>query len=180
VLDLTQSDMGSLLLAEDEVDLALLCREAAGRQSELAAKKSIELSVEIDPSVGIVAGDRRRLSQAIGNVLDNGLLYTEPGGRVLLRAEGDKKEARILVSDNGGGIAPVDQGKVFDRFHRTVDGRTEGAAVGLGLPLAKQFVEAHGGAIALQSRLGEGTTVTIRLPRTLDQQAIYPAQRVAE
>jgi signal transduction histidine kinase len=181
VLDLTQSDMGSLLLAEDEVDLALLCREAAARLSELAARKSIELAVEIDPSVGIVTGDRRRLSQAIGNVLDNGLLYTDAGGRVLLRAEGDRKEARILVSDNGGGIAPADQGKVFDRFHRTVAERTEGAAaVGLGLPLAKQFVEAHGGAIALQSRLGEGTTVTIRLPRTLDQQAIYPAQRVAK
>ncbi|HYC66146.1 MAG TPA: PAS-domain containing protein, partial [Reyranellaceae bacterium] len=181
VLDLTQSDTGSLLLAEDEVDLAALCQEAAAGARERAAKRSIALAVEVDPSVGVVIGDRRRLGQALGNVLANGLAYTEPGGRVLLHADGDRSEARILVSDNGGGIAPSDQAKVFDRFHRTVDGRGEDvAAIGLGLPLARQFVEAHGGAIALESRLGEGTTVTITLPRTSAQQAAYPAQRVAK
>jgi signal transduction histidine kinase len=171
VLDLTQSDMGSLLLAEDEVDLAGLCEEAAAGARERAAKKGIELAVEIEAALG----------QAIGNVLDNALIYTDRGGRVLLRAEGDRESARIIVSDNGRGIAPADQAKVFDRFHRTVDGRpADAAAVGLGLPLARQFVEAHGGSIALQSRPGEGTTVTIELPRTTDQQAAYPAQRVAE
>jgi signal transduction histidine kinase len=70
---------------------------------------------------------------------------------------------------------------VFDRFHRTADGRADDSpAIGLGLPLARQFIEAHGGEIALHSRLGEGTTVTITLPRTAGQQADYPAQRVAE
>jgi signal transduction histidine kinase len=107
--------------------------------------------------------------------------YTQAGGRVLLRAEGDRDEARIIVSDNGAGIAPGDQARVFDRFSRTVEGRTgEEAAVGLGLPLARQFVEAHGGAIELQSALGEGTTVTIRLPRTAEQRADWPVQQVAE
>ncbi len=181
VLDLTQSDTGSLLLAEDEVDLAALCQEAAAAARKRAAKKRIALAVEVDPSVGVVIGDRRRLGQALGNVLANGLAYTDAGGRVLLHADGDRSEARILVSDNGGGIASSDQAKVFDRFHRTVDGRGEdAAAIGLGLPLARQFVEAHGGTIALESRLGEGTTVTITLPRTIEQQAAYPAQRVAE
>ena len=181
VLDLTQSDMGSLLLAETEVDLATLSRQAVAAAGDLAARKGIELADEIDPSVGIVTGDTRRLSQAIANLLGNSLLYTEEGGRVLLRAEGDKDEARIIISDNGPGIAPIDQPKVFDRFHRTVDGRAEdAAAIGLGLPLAKQFVEAHGGSIELQSRLGEGTSVTIRLPRTIEQQAAFPRRRVAE
>ena len=70
--------------------------------------------------------------------------------------------------------APADQARVFDRFHRTVDGRADdAAAVGLGLPLARQFVEAHGGAIGLESQPGEGTTVTITLPRTRQQQAAY-------
>ena len=181
VLDLTQSDMGSLLLAEDEVDLAVLCGEAEANARVLAERKDVELAVEVAPSVGVVIGDRRRLSQALANVLGNALLYTDQGGRVLLRAEGSRKQARIIVSDNGRGIAPSDQSKVFDRFHRTVDSRAEhAAAVGLGLPLAKQFVEAHGGTIALESRLGEGTSVTITLPRTMQQQAAYPAQRVAE
>jgi signal transduction histidine kinase len=181
VLDLTQSDMGSLLLAEDEVDLAALCNSAAEAARDLAERKGVELAVEVDPSVGVVIGDTRRLHQAIANVLGNGLIYTDAGGRVLLRAEGDRREARIAIADNGGGIAPADQPRVFDRFHRTVDGRTDhGAAVGLGLPLARQFVEAHGGAIALESKPGEGTTVTITLPRTIQQQTDYRAQRVAE
>ena len=181
VLDLTQSDMGSLLLAEDEVDLAALCTGAEAEIRDFADKKGVELVVEVDPSVGVVIGDSRRLSQAIANVVNNGLLYTEHGGRVVLRAEGNRREARITVSDNGQGIAPADRTKVFDRFHRTADGRADhAAAVGLGLPLAKQFVEAHGGAIALESKLGVGTVVTITLPRTIKQQAAYPAQRVAE
>ena len=166
VLDLTQSDTGSLLLAEDEVDLLRLCAEAAEAVRGEAERKTIALALELDPSVGTLTGDPRRLRQAIDNVLRNAVAYTDDGGRVLLHAGGDDSEAEITVSDNGRGIAAEDQARVFDRFHRTAPDQSGGhAALGLGLPLAKQFVEAHGGAIALQSRPGQGTTVTIRLPR---------------
>jgi signal transduction histidine kinase len=181
VLDLTQSDTGGLLLAEEEVELADLCGELAEEARGLAERQGVELAVQVKPSIGIVTGDRRRLRQAVGNVLRNALVYTDPGGRVLLRAEGGRDAARIIVSDNGRGIASADQDRVFDRFQRTAEGRgEEQAAVGLGLPLARQFVEAHGGTIQLQSRPGEGTTVTIRLPRTAGQRADYAAARVAE
>jgi signal transduction histidine kinase len=181
VLDLTQSETGSLLLAEDEVDLALLCAETMTTVEEAAARGGLTVVAEIEPGVGIVTGDPRRLGQALGNVLKNAISYTPERGRILLRAEGDRDEARIIVSDNGAGIAPADQARVFDRFSRTVEGRTgQEAAVGLGLPLAKQFVEAHGGSIDLQSALGEGTTVTIRLPRTAEQRAEWPVAQVAE
>ena len=183
-------EAGSPLVTLSGEDLELRARlasvraaeaEAAAAARERAKKKDIALAVEIEESVGLVTGDTRRLGQAVGNVLANAVAYTDAGGRVLLRAEGDAAEARIIVSDNGCGIAPADQARVFDRFHRTVDGRTEdSAAVGLGLPLARQFVEAHGGRIALESRPGEGTTVTISLPRTMAQQADYSAQREAE
>lgn len=170
VLDLTQSDSGSLLLAEEEIELAALCREAAAELGPRAERKSIDFAVEIDASVGVIVGDRRRLSQALGNVLSNAFLYTDEGGRVLLHADGEPDEARIVVSDDGRGIAPADQARVFDRFHRTAgDGDLEGGesepAIGLGLPLARQFVEAHGGSIELHSELGRGTAVIIRLPR---------------
>jgi signal transduction histidine kinase len=167
VLDLTQSDTGSLLLAEEEVDLGVLCREAAAEQQARAARKGIDFAVEIDSSVGTVTGDRKRLGQALGNVLSNAFAYTDEGGRVLLHADGEDKEARIVVSDNGRGIAPADRARVFDRFHRTAEGGEGETAVGLGLPLARQFVEAHQGAIELHSELGQGTAVIIRLPRTV-------------
>ena len=166
VLDLTQSDSGSLLLAEDDVDLAAMCRAAGNDFAETAQRKSIDLAVKIERHAGSLTGDRRRLRQALDNILKNAFAYTEEGGRVLLHAGGTRKEAQITVSDNGRGIDAADQARVFDRFNRAAaGGGGEEAALGLGLPLARQFVEAHGGRIELVSEPGEGTTVTIRLPR---------------
>jgi signal transduction histidine kinase len=165
VLDLTQSDSGSLLLAEDRVDLAATCGEALRDLQEAAARKRLSLAAKIDPSVGIVTGDKRRLRQSLDNILKNAVAYTAEGGRVMLDARGSEEEAKIVVSDNGKGIAPADQTRVFDRFHRTAEAVGNEAALGLGLPLSKQFIEAHGGTITLESQLAVGTTVTIRLPR---------------
>ena len=166
VLDLTQSDSGSLLLAEDAVDLQSLTLETATAMQGLAGERGIEFVVEIEPSVGTVTGDRRRLEQAVANILKNALDFTGLSGRVLLHAAGNEEEAAITVSDNGPGIAPADQTRVFDRFQRAQgQGAGRDEAMGLGLPLAKQFVEAHGGTVELQSEPGAGTTVTIRLPR---------------
>jgi signal transduction histidine kinase len=164
VLDLTQSDSGSLMLAEEEVDLGTLCREIALPLAATAERKEIHFVIEVEPGAGAATGDRKRLGQALDNILRNAFAYTAEGGRVLLRAEGDAEAALVTVSDNGRGIPIADQTRVFDRFARAAEGREE-ASVGLGLPLAKQFVEAHGGSIALESEPGEGTTVTIRLPR---------------
>jgi signal transduction histidine kinase len=167
VLDLTQSDTGSLLLAEERIDLEAVCTEAADQIRQLAMRTEIEFAVEVDASVGWIVGDRRRLRQALDNVLENAVAYTPAGGRVLLHAVGSHAEASITVSDSGAGIAAADQTRVFDRFHRTmVVGAGRNEALGLGLPLAKQFVEAHRGTIELQSEVGVGTTVTLRLPRS--------------
>ena len=167
VLDLTQSDSGSLLLAEDEVDVAAMCRAAAEAFGETAERKSVALAVKIDRTAGILTGDKRRLAQALDNVLKNAFAYTPEGGRVLLHAGGTAREAQITVSDNGRGIAAADQARVFDRFNRAQSPEGGGdAALGLGLPLARQFVEAHDGRIELVSEPGEGTTVTLRIPRT--------------
>jgi signal transduction histidine kinase len=163
VLDLTQSDSGSLLLAEDKVDLKRLCSEAAEAFRDVAAAKKIDLAVEIGAGLGTITGDSRRLRQSLDNVLKNAFAYTDEGGRILLHAAGDRRQVEITVSDNGRGIAPAEQTRVFDRFHRTAEGGD--AALGLGLPLARQFIEAHGGTVTLVSEVGQGTTVTFRLPR---------------
>jgi signal transduction histidine kinase len=167
VLDLTQSDAGSLPLAQEEVDLEELCHEAAADFREGADRRDVDFAVEVDGSAGMVTGDRRRLRQAIDHILRNAFAYTGDGGRVLLRASGSDEIAEIIVSDTGRGISLSDQARVFDRFHRAATNPGgEEAALGLGLPLARQFVEAHGGSISLESKIGVGTTVTIRLPRS--------------
>jgi signal transduction histidine kinase len=166
VLDLTQSDSGSLMLAEDEVDLKTMCGEAAEAFREAAQRRGVDFELKVERGAGRVTGDRRRLRQALDNVLKNAFAYTEEGGRVFLRVAGSKAAAEIIVSDNGRGIAAADQARVFDRFHRAAEPRSaDEAALGLGLPLAKQFVEAHGGSVDLVSEPGQGTTVTFRLPR---------------
>ena len=163
VLDLTHSDSGALMLAEEEVDVAALAREAADAVAGLAERKHMRFDRDIDPSAGRITGDPRRLRQALDHILKNAFAYTPEAGRVTIAADGDADEARLTVADTGKGIAPADQARVFDRFHRS-EGR-EGA-LGLGLPLARQFVEGHGGRIELVSEVGQGTTVTVRLPRT--------------
>jgi signal transduction histidine kinase len=172
ILDLTQSDTGGLLLAEEEVDVAELAEEAADAARVAAEEKGVRFEVALAPAAGLVIGDRRRLGQAIGNVLRNAIQFTPAGGAVRLEADGSEAAARIVIADEGGGIAPGDQARIFDRFQRAEGG---GAGAGLGLPLAKQFVEAHGGAIAVDSTPGEGSRFTITLPRTAEQRAAYRA-----
>ncbi len=164
VLDLTQSEAGGLAMAQEEVDLGRLCQEAGEDAKAAAAARGHELVEDIDWSVGSVTGDGLRLRQAVDHLLRNAIRYTPANGRIFLHGEGDAREARITVSDNGPGIAEDEQRKVFDRFHR-IDGEDRSRALGLGLPLTRQFVEAHGGTIALHSAPGEGTFVTISLPR---------------
>lgn len=172
VLDLTQSEAGLLPMAEESVDLERLAHAAADAARAAADARSLEFVVEIDPSVGRITGDARRLRQALDHLLRNSVAYTQDGGRILLHAAGDGEGAEIVVSDNGAGIAAAEQERVFDRFHRgsgSSADRGGRAALGLGLPLTRQFVEAHGGTITLFSEPGEGTTVILRLPRERDR-----------
>jgi signal transduction histidine kinase len=173
ILDLTQSDMGSLLLAEDEIDLADLGEAVAAQAREIAVAKQIDFEAMIDSSAGTITGDRRRLSQAILNLLRNAVQITPAGGRVTLTVEGKEAEAQLIVSDNGPGIPPAEQARVFDRFQSNA-AQSDGG-MGLGLPLARQFIEAHGGAVRLTSELGMGTTFHVTLPRTAGQRAAHRA-----
>ncbi|HYZ48556.1 MAG TPA: ATP-binding protein, partial [Sphingomonas sp.] len=164
VLDLTQSEAGALPLEKKSVDIRRIAREAAKGAAEAAKEKSIELEVTLDRSLGTVHGDARRLRQVLDHLLNNALRFTPPGGRVLLLGDGDPNNARLVISDNGPGMSPKDQARAFDRFSRGGE-RGNGTSLGLGLPLARQFVEAHGGTFSLLSEPGQGTAVTVELPR---------------
>jgi signal transduction histidine kinase len=176
VLDLTQSDTGGLLLAEEEVDVAEMVEGLLEQARGLADEKGVLFSSVVEPSAGMITGDRRRLGQAVINLLRNATQVAASGGSVRLTCDGDDEAARIVVADTGPGIAPADQTRIFDRFQRSSEGER---GAGLGLPLARQFVEAHGGTIVLKSEVGEGAEFTISLPRTAGQRAARRAARGA-
>jgi signal transduction histidine kinase len=112
-----------------------------------------------------VIGDARRLRESVEHILRNAVAYTAEGGKIALKASGTEEEVTVTVADNGPGIEPEDQAQVFARFHRSGSTSRGDAALGLGLPLTRQFIEAHGGKVELVSRPGKGTSVTMTIPR---------------
>jgi signal transduction histidine kinase len=166
VLDLTTADSRGVLLEKERVDIGGLCRAALETAKPRAAEKAQKLDVQIAPTAGHVFGDARRLRESIEHVLQNAMAYTDRKGRISLSAEGDDKQAVIRISDNGSGIAEEDLPRVFNRFDRVTEAGVRGeAALGLGLPLTREFVEAHGGTVELESEKAKGTTVTLTIPR---------------
>jgi signal transduction histidine kinase len=165
VLDLTQSDAGSLPMERKPVELATLLLDAARDHKPATTAKNLDFAIEIDPAVGATRGDARRLRQVFDHLLDNAIAFTPAGGRILFHASGDAMAAQIVVSDNGPGMDAAAQAAALDRFSRVTEARDGGSALGLGLPLAKQFVEAHGGTLTLMSEPGEGTAISVVLPR---------------
>jgi signal transduction histidine kinase len=166
VLDLTTGDTRAAALERERVDLAGLCRTAVETARPRAEEKAQKLEIQISETTGFIFGDVRRLRESIEHVLNNAIAYTDRKGRVVLEADGDDDKAVIRISDNGSGISAKDLPRVFNRFDRVVEEGVRGeAALGLGLPLTRQFIEAHGGTVELESKKGKGTKVILTIPR---------------
>ena len=130
-------------------------RARSTRARRARPRKAQKLEAEVKPATGHVFGDARRLREAVEHVLQNAIAYTDRKGRITLTADGDKENAVISIRDNGTGIAAKDLPRVFNRFDRMLEAGVRGeAALGLGLPLTRQFIEAHGGTVDLQSKKG--------------------------
>ena len=165
VLDLTQAEGSTPELEMLEVELDAVARAAADAIIPLAAKRNLDFAVEILPSTGSTKGDAKRLQQVFEHLLRHAVAGVVEGGRILLHADGTAAAARIVVSDDGAGMSSEAVSRAFDRFGQPGITRSGERALGLGLPLAKQFVEAHGGTIDLVSEPGQGTFITVTLPR---------------
>lgn len=162
LLTLARGDEGALLDPEF-CDLGAVAEEAAG-SARAAAKDKVEIGyAPPDPPI-IVFSDRGRVRQAISILLDNAVKYTPKGGRVAVAVHESEEWVKIEVSDTGIGIPEDQLPLVFERFHQADEARASGGA-GLGLAIARQLAEAHGGTIEAKSSLGEGSTFTLRLPR---------------
>lgn len=164
VLDLTQGEAGTLPIDRRSVDLAQLARESLERVRADATAKGIELVLSLHDTLGTVQGDSRRIGQALDHLLENAVCYSGKGSRVLLHGDGGSDSARLVVSDNGPGISTQRQATIFDAAARAEQARS-GEKAGIGLPLAKQLAEAHGGSLQLVSEPGQGTMAVIELPR---------------
>ena len=167
VLDLSKIEAGKLELVPERFDLAQDLGEAFRFVEPQAARKNVELVREIPESMNVVA-DKRALRQIAVNLLANAVKFTPQGGNVTLSLRRDQGgDVTLSVSDTGIGIRPEDMPRVLETFGQ---GRhdvtpTDEHGTGLGLAIVKSLIEAHGGRIGIESRLGEGTTVTVTLPQ---------------
>lgn len=164
VLDLTQGEVGTLPVERAPVDLTKVARTCVERHLPEATAKGVHIAVTLKDSLGAVQGDARRIGQAIDQLLENAIRYCGQGARILLHGDGGGEAARIVVSDNGPGIPPARQKALFDGAARADQARN-GGKPGIGLPLARKLIEAHGGTLDLVSQTGQGTMATIALPR---------------
>jgi signal transduction histidine kinase len=130
----------------------------------LAVKKSIDLRVESDERLTPFAMDGARVKQVLLNLVGNAIKFTPEGGRVWVRADSENAAVRVEVGDTGLGIATEDQERIFLEFQQA--GREAGKpqGTGLGLALARKFIEMHGGKIWLESEVGKGSRFFFTLP----------------
>jgi signal transduction histidine kinase len=165
ILDLSKVEAGRMELELATFDLPLAIDNARTFVRERAAKHGINLDVTVDERLGDFVGDERKIKQILLNLLSNAVKFTPEGGRIGINARQADGSVEISVSDTGIGISPEDQAKIFEEF-RQVGGdyahKTEGT--GLGLTLAKKFVELHGGKIWVESEVGKGSTFSFTLP----------------
>lgn len=163
MLALAQADAGQSAIKRSDVDLDEVSLDVVRSMRAIADAKGVALSLQNGGPVW-VNGDRDRLREVIVTVLDNAVKYTPSGGRIDMRVARHHRKALITVSDTGPGVPAELLGHIFERFYRVDKARSrDEGGTGLGLAIARHIVEAHGGEISIESKVGTGTTVTIEL-----------------
>jgi len=157
---LSLAEAGRLTLHREPTDLGALLQEAAAGYRNQAEHAGIQLTVTVAEDVPVLEVDPPRMREVIANLLTNALRHTPSGGRVDLAARLADNRVVVALRDTGSGMSPEDLGRIFDRFYRSPDS----PGSGLGLPIARDLVEAHGGAMTATSEVGLGTTVRFTLP----------------
>jgi len=164
ILDLAKVEAGRMELRPSAFSLVAAAEVSLTMIRERAGLKDIALASHIDPGVNLITADERKIKQVLFNLLSNAVKFTPIGGAITLTARPSAAEVVISVQDTGVGIAREDQARVFEEFQQTRSGQREEASTGLGLTLARQLVELHGGRIWVESDVGEGSTFLFTLP----------------
>lgn len=169
---LTSMDLSQLKLNYSVVSIKEVVDRVVMGFASAVRERRLNLKVQLTPNLPRIWGDRLKLRQALIELVQNAIKYTPDGGQIRIDAAVEGDFLKVRVADTGIGIPEEEQQKIFERFYEVQDtmhhktGRTEfmGGGIGLGLPIAKRIIEAHGGRIQVQSKMGEGSKFTLYLP----------------
>ncbi len=165
LLELSQIEADRIEIEARPLPVAPLIENCVETTRPRAVEKHLALSIDCPPGLPEIAGDRRRLSEVLQNLLDNAVQYTGPGGHIEVSAHADGRDVVITVCDTGIGIPQADQTRIFERFYRVDTARSrEVGGTGLGLSIAKHLVEAHGGRIWVESEVSSGSRFSFSVP----------------
>ncbi len=172
LLDLSRIQAGVLSYRQDLLDLGATVRDVAGRFRPRAEQDGRCLELHLPDEPLPVRGDADRLGQVLWNLLVNADKYTPAGGGIRVRVGKDGPWATVAVEDDGVGIPAEELPRIFDRFYRVDKGRSrQSGGTGLGLPIARGIVEAHGGRVEARSKVGKGSEFIVRLPLHKEEQS---------
>ena len=161
LLDITRLDLGTQKLKREPTDLSEMARILCEEQD--TGERKISLDTEIQD--GVTADvDPFLISRVITNLLDNARKYGKEGGHIRLTLCRRDREAVLTVEDDGIGIPPEEQDRIWQRFYQVKSSREEGSGLGLGLSMIRQIVSLHGGSVSVESQPGQGSCFTVRLP----------------
>ena len=164
MLMISKTESGADKLSREEIDLAGLVRQACDLFEPSAEDKGVTLGCNV-PVRSLLVGDSRMIQRMLSNLLDNAIKYTPSGGTVTVSVSEDDTQVIISVKDTGCGISPSDLPRVFERFYRSDQSRSQ-SGIGLGLSLARAIARAHGGEITATSTPNQGSTFTVMLPKS--------------
>ena len=166
VLDMVKVQSGKLKLLNEPFELLAATEEVFAVVTPLAQNKQIDMTMAIAPGLGTVVLDQQRFRQIVYNLLSNALKFTDDGGQVRIEAATlDTDRFRLSIRDSGIGIAPEDMPRLFTEFEQLETGTSRRfGGTGLGLALTREIVEAMGGTISVESKIGKGSTFTVILP----------------
>jgi PAS domain S-box-containing protein len=168
LLDISRIESGKVMMDFREISPHSMVLEALGPFQTDFKDRGVTLAMEFPKDLPEVWADTTRMNHVFANLLSNALRYTPPGGTVTVTARADEEWVRFSVSDTGRGIPGQYLATIFEKFFRVPDQGKTGTGVGLGLAIVKEIVEAHGGTVKVESRVGEGSTFSFTL-RKADQ-----------
>ncbi|MCI0605844.1 ATP-binding protein [bacterium] len=163
--DLALADAGKLKLSPEEISIRREIESAVTATQHLLIGKKLVVITKIPDDLPLIYADPKRIGQTLRNLLNNAIAHSSSNSRIIIAAEKVERDLQISIRDSGEGISPEDLPYVFERFFRSDRSRTrKTGGAGLGLAIVQQLVQAHGGRVSIESKVGEGTTITFTLP----------------